>query len=191
MAVEIKLPTIEDYMAFGDKPIEVIDGEFVEMSPHGRKQPHVMRRLNRNLDPFVTERNLGAVLGETSYVLDGNRRKNWVKNARTPDGSFISQNRIDAHDSQYPNEYEPYWLAPEIAIEVISPTDENQDVARRLRDYLTYGVLIVWFIYPKTKTVMVYTQENPMGVILEAKDLLTADPVIIGWSMPVAKLFEE
>jgi Uma2 family endonuclease len=191
MAVQTRLLTVDEYVAFGDKPVEVIDGEVVEMSPSTKRQPKVLRRLNRPLDAYTLEKGLGEVFTESSFVLDGEPRRGWVKNARTPDLAFIAKSRYEAHEAEHPSDEEPWWIAPDLVAEIISPTDEAQDVMRKLRDYLTFGVLIVWLIYPKTKSVVVYTQDNHLGTTLTEGDLLTAEPLIPGWSMPVAALFAE
>lgn len=190
MAVETRVLTVEDYLAFGDQLIEVVDGEVIEMSPYGKRQPMIMANLQHHLEPFVRERRLGLVLPEASYVLDAERRTRWVKNARTPDVSFITQARVEAHMEEYPDPTEPWWLAPDLAVEVISPTDKAPAILRKLRDYLHYGVRLIWFIDPDARTVTVYTQENPVGVVLSDTEPLTAEPVIEGWSMPAAALFE-
>jgi Uma2 family endonuclease len=135
MAVQIKLPTVEEYMAFGDKPVEVVDGEFVEMSPSMRRQPEVMSNISDDLGPFVRKRKLGRVYSEVSYVLDGDPRRNWVKNARQPDVSFITQVRITEHKKKHP-EPGPWWLAPDLAVEVMSPNDTFPEVDQKIRDYL-------------------------------------------------------
>lgn len=191
MAVETRLLTLEEYLAYGDQPIEVVDGEIIEMSPSTKRQPLVLRRLNRRLDKYSLENDLGEVFLESSFVLDGEPRRGWVKNARTPDLAFIAKSRYESHEKEHPSEEEPWWIAPDLVAEVISPTDETQDVMRKLRDYLLYGVLIVWLIYPKTKSVVVYTQDNPLGTTLSENDTLAAEPVIPNWSMPVAALFHD
>jgi Uma2 family endonuclease len=188
MAVQTKLPTLEEYQA-ADR-VEIVDGEIIEMSPNTKPQPRVTARFFRYLDPFVQQNHLGEVLIEASFVLDGNRRSNWVKNARTPDISFISQSRIDSQAVEYPDD-DPWWLAPDIAVEVISPTDQMPDVMDKLKAYLAYGVLLVILVFPKTKTVSVHTPDNPLGTTLSESDTLTAEPVISGWSMPVSALFPD
>jgi Uma2 family endonuclease len=191
MAVETRFLTVEEYLAFGDQPVEVVDGEIIEMSPSTKRQPKVLRRLNRRLDSYSLENELGEVFTESSFVLDGEPRRRWVKNARTPDLAFIAKSRYEAHETEHPSEEEPWWIAPDLVAEVISPTDEPQEVMRKLRDYLLYGVLIVWLIYPKTKSVVVYTQDNPLGSTLVEGEMLAAEPVIPGWSMPIAALFSD
>lgn len=190
MAVETRFLTVEEYLAYSNESIEIVDGEVIEMSPYGKRQPIVMANLMYSLGPFVNERKLGKVLPEASFVLDAERRTRWVKNARTPDVSFIMQARIDAHMKEYPDPNEPWWLAPDLAAEVISPTDKAPAILRKLRDYLHYGVNLIWFIDPDARTVTVYTLDNPVGVVLTEAETLTAEPVIEGWSMPVAALFE-
>ncbi len=192
MQVDAKLMTVEQYQAeFAKQPIEIVDGEVIPMSPVGRRQPQVMANLADDLGPFVKRENLGRVFSEASYVLDGNRRANWVRGARTPDVSFIRRERIEAHNAEYTDPDEPWWLAPDIAVEVVSPTDPYSAVIGKAADYLRYGVKLVWIIDPQARTVHVHTPDNPMGTTLAGEDTLKAEPVIEGWSMAVAALFEE
>lgn len=191
MQVDAKLMTVEQYQAaFAKQPIEIVDGEVIPMSPAGRRQPKITRRLSRSLDAHASELELGEVYTEASYVLDGDRRTNWVKGARTPDLSFITRERIEAHDAEYTDPDEPWWLAPDIAVEVLSPTDPYSAVIRKVADYLRYGVKLVWIIDPQARTVHVHSPDNPMGYTLTDKDTLKAEPVIQGWSMAVGALFE-
>ena len=107
MQVGTKYITLAEYLSYGDQPVEVVDGEVIMPAAHTRRQPRVVARLTRKLDPYVQEHKLGEVLTETSYVLDGDPRSNWVSGARTPDLSFISRERVEAHDHEHPDEDEP------------------------------------------------------------------------------------
>jgi Uma2 family endonuclease len=134
----------------------------------------------------VQERGLGKVFVEASFVLDGNPRKRWIKDSRVPDVAFITRERIDAHEAAHPD---PWWLAPDLAVEVISPTDQYESLLQKVADYLRYGVRLVWAINLLTRTVTIHTTELPLGQILRVDDTLDAAPLIEGWSMSVADLF--
>src|SRR5262249_9763499 len=100
--------------------------------------------------------------------------------------SFVSQERIDAHVDRY-GETGPIRLAPDLAIEVISPGDKYSDVDDKVADYLRYGVRLVIVLNPRNRTARNCTPENPGGLIEHTT--LRGDPVLPGWSMPLAELF--
>jgi Uma2 family endonuclease len=190
MQTLVKLPTLADYQAaFAAQPVEVVDGEFVPMTPQGRFQPTVVSNLTQSFGNYVWDHELGQVLVEASYVLDADRRKDWVRGARTPDLSFIRRERVEAHNVEYTNSDEPWWLAPDLAAEVISHTDTYDDLSQKVADYLRSGVHIVWMIDPRRRTVRVHTPDQPTGFTLHDSDTLTAEPPVTGWSMAVAELF--
>jgi len=67
---------------------------------------------------------------------------------RAPDVSFVSRERIPADGVP-----EGFWnIAPDLAVEVISPSEQPDDVQDNVIDYLAVGTRIVWVIYPLTKT---------------------------------------
>jgi Uma2 family endonuclease len=190
MQTLVKLPTLTEYQAaFATQPVEVVDGEIVPMTPQGRVQPQVIANLIRSFGNHVWEHDLGDVLVEASYALDANRHKDWVRGARTPDLSFIRRDRVAAHNAKYTDPDEPWWLAPDLAAEVISHTDTYHDLSQKVADYLRFGVQIVWMIDPHTRTVRVHSPAQPTGHTLYASDTLDAEPVVSGWSMEVAELF--
>jgi len=191
MQVKTRLPTLAEYLAaFEEQPVEIVDGEIIPMSPGGREQPNVETNTLILLQPYLKEHNWGKVFPEASFVLDGNRRKDWVKNARKPDIAFISKERIEAHNKKYPARSEPWWLAPDLAVESISPTDRFAAINRKVTDYLRYGARIVWLIDPEARTITIYTPDHPLKTLYD-DDTLDAEPIIPGWSAPVAALFEE
>lgn len=190
MQVGTKYITLAEYLAYGDQPVEVVAGEVIMAAAHSRRQPNVVTNLFESLQPYVRKNRLGKVFTEASYVLDGDPRSKWVSGARTPDLSFIDLERMVAHNAQHPED-EPWWLAPDLAAEVISPTDQYGDVSQKVADYLRYGVRLVWVIDPAAKSVRVHSPQEPLGHSLSAADALTAEPVIAGWSMKVADLFSD
>lgn len=191
MEIAVKLPTLAEYQAaFAKEPVEIVDGEFIVMAAaHARVHPRVIRKLNRSLDKFVQDHNLGEVFIEASFVLDGNRRKDWVRGARMPDLAFIARERVEKHEAENLDPDEPWWLAPDIAAEVISHTDAYADLSQKVADYLRFGVQIVWMIDPRQRIVRVHTPAQPTGFTLHEADTLKAEPLVAGWSLSVADLF--
>lgn len=125
----------------GDKFYELIDGEIVEMSPSSGKPGVIALRIGRFLQQFVDDANLGFVGGaDTGFQLT-------PKDVLSPDVGFISKAR-------HPNYPERYFLgAPDLAVEVVSPTDSLKKVQRKARKYLEHGTKLVWIVYPDEETV--------------------------------------
>ena len=80
--------------------------------------------------------------------------------------------------------------APELAIEVISPSETGADIQRKVTLLLAAGSQAVWVIYPKTKTVQVNLPDGT-SFTRGMKDSLSAPFLLAGWEFPVAKLFKD
>ncbi len=143
-----------------------------------------------SLGTFVYNHKRGSLYPSASYVLDGDRRSDWMRGARMPDLSFISRERMAAHDQEIADPDEPWRLAPDIAIEVVSPTDSYDDLSGKVADYLKYGVKLIWMVDPRARAIRVHTPDEPTGFTLAETDSLTAEPVISGWKLQVADLFK-
>jgi Uma2 family endonuclease len=190
VSLQSKGISLDEYeSAFAVQAVEVVNGAIIPMSPGGRGQPNVTTNLALSLGLFVQERDPGKVYVEASFVLDGSPRKRWVKDSRVPDVAFVSRERINAHEAAHPDPNDPWWLAPDLAVEVISPTDQYEGLLQKVADYLSYGVRMVWAINPMTRTITIHTSENPLGRTLREGDILDAALLIEGWSMPVVDLF--
>lgn len=104
---------------------------------------------------------------------------------RRPDVSFIREGRLP------PEQFERghVRIAPDLAVEVISPTDLNYDVNTKLEDYLSAGIPLVWLVNPDTRTVTVYRHGGDEIVRLHENDVLAGDDVLPGFQCQVADLF--
>ena len=80
-------------------------------------------------------------------------------------------------------------MAPDLAIEIVSPTDKHYDVTEKAFAYLNAGTRLVWVIEPVAKTVMVYRSETDF-TLLTCGDTLTGEDVVEGFACRVAQLFE-
>jgi Uma2 family endonuclease len=183
--------SLTTYLEASDQhPVEVVDGEIIVMSPSQRRHNRIAHLLYDSLRDFLKSNRLGVVLMEAAYVLDGDKRADWVKGARLPDVSFIAQKRVEAHDAEHGPDEGPWWLAPDLAVEIVSPTDSYTDVTRKVSDYLRFGVQQIWVIDPQANALRVYTPEKPNGMLLEADELITCASVLPGWQMSVREIFE-
>jgi Uma2 family endonuclease len=157
---------------------ELVDGVLVE-KPVGTKEGLLASLLGHYLWSFVEPRDLGLVVGP-----DGPMRL-WIGLVRIPDVSFISWDRLP--QGELPDEAIA-GVIPDLAVEVLSRGNTPREMQRKLREYFEAGVRLVWFVYPKTQTVEVYTSPTEMRRIGKSQSLDGGD-VLPGFRLPVAKLF--
>jgi Uma2 family endonuclease len=143
---------------------EVVDGE-LRMSPAGLLHEEVVARLLTRMRTLADERRLGTVLGSNVlYVLpSGNRRG--------PDVSFVASGRLTAAVRA-----EPFpRLAPDLAVEVLSPSDRPRAVLDRVGEYLESGVRLVWVIDPQKRCAVEYRSLSQAREIYTSGNLDGAD----------------
>lgn len=107
-------------------------------------------------------------------------------NDRKPDVAFVSFQRW-AQSRAIPK-VNAWPVAPDLAVEVISPTDKMFDVFDKLREYFDGGVQQVWHVLSNVEQLHVYTSPTAVRILTRA-DVLAGDPVVPGFRMPVADLF--
>jgi Uma2 family endonuclease len=104
---------------------------------------------------------------------------------RIPDVSFIASSRLPG--GQIPRE--PIAdIVPDLAVEVISASNTREEMDRKLREYCQAGVRQVWYVYPNSREVHVYTQPAAYEVITHSQTLDGGD-VLPGFSLPLTTLF--
>ncbi|MGL4424604.1 MAG: Uma2 family endonuclease, partial [Gemmataceae bacterium] len=82
----------------------------------------------------------------------------------------------------------PAETVPAVVIEVRSPSDSWKQMSRRVQQYLTAGVQLVWVIDPEEETVYVHRQ-GEFQRVLDSTDLLSGNGILPELSLPVADLF--
>ncbi len=177
---EKRLLTAEDLwqMPRNGRRYELVRGELVEMTPVGPRHGRIAVRLARRLDEFVEAHQLGAVMVETGFCLECQ-----PDTVRAPDVSFLSVKRLppESHEGFVPG-------APDLAVEIISPSERDADVQEKVMDYLTHGARLVWVVRPHQHTVTVYRADGTARVLRET-DTLEGEDVIPGFALPVKVLF--
>lgn len=163
------------------KRFELVRGELVEMPGAGGLHGLLVMALLRLLDPFVMARNLGRVFADgVGYII--NRNPDIV---RVPDVSFISNARIPAGGIS--EQFIP--IAPDLAVEIVSPGDRAEEVYGKVLEYLQAGARLVWVFWPKYRSVTVYTAAGEVFQRREG-DALDGDDVIPGFEVSVAEIFD-
>ena len=168
--------TAEEFLENDVPGYEYAKGELIPMSPATRRHGKISISIIRYLDRHVHENGLGEVYTAETIFEVGDRMMK-------PDVAFVSTARLDVdEDKMFP-------IPPDLAIEVVSPSDVQSRVTRKALDYLNAGTQLVWVLDPVSKTVTVYRSENDIE-ILTHKATLTGEDVVPGFSCPVGKLFE-
>jgi Uma2 family endonuclease len=147
MAASIDRATEDDLRAApedGHKH-ELVDGAVV-VTPAGSRHGQVAIRLAARLALFVEEHSLGYVFdSSTGFRLPGG-------NVRLPDVSFVGRGRFDGE--RVPDDFSD--VAPDLAVEVLSPSDRPRQVLDKVGEYLQAGVRLVWVVDPKRGRAAVY-----------------------------------
>ncbi len=170
-------------IANGDTLYEVVNGEYVELPPMGVYEVWVASVLGYALNSFVQPRRLGYVVGEMLFSLDPAKRLE-----RRPDVAFVSYQRWPRHRPV--PEANAWAVVPDLAVEVVSPTNTAVEIQTKMHEYFRAGVVLVWVIYPKQKEIYVY--ESPARVhIVTGADELEDESVLPGFRLKIGDLFEE
>jgi Uma2 family endonuclease len=168
-------------LADDERHFELVRGDLLMMSPASPVQGRYAMRLGTALFSFVEEHALGEIYtAEPGFRLQSEPEAT----VRVPDIAFVSAERIPPTDQQ-----QGFWpLAPDLAIEIISPSEGAASVQEKGQDYLAAGTRLVWLVYPRTHTVIAY---NAAGQIRQfaAGDSLDGDVVLPGFSYALARLF--
>jgi Uma2 family endonuclease len=162
--------------AIDDKEYEVVNGR-KEAKMAGARHGGVCVQLIIELGLYLRKSKIGRIYSPDTTFLIGD-------NERLPDVGFISAARI-------PAEGEPLskWeIAPDLAVEIISPNDLYSNVKTKLREYFAAGVREVWLVEPEFRNVTVY-QSPTRDRILSEDDALTSD-LLPGFQCRVGDLFE-
>ena len=155
---------------------ELLDGELIEVSSATPKHNRILMRLSRMLDAFAEARRLGVVLPETDLAVRKDTRLR-------PDFGFFSTDtwrRIDIDSVPVP---EP----PDIAVEIISPSETGTTIQRKTEAYLAWGVHEIWLIYPETRTVMLHTTAGAQRL---TEGAFLASEYVPGFRPRISELFE-
>jgi Uma2 family endonuclease len=168
----------------GDVRRELVDGEVVETAPVGGIHGEVTGRIYRKLAEHVERRGGGkVVVGDVGFVV---RLPNDPQRVRAPDVAFVSLEKLPA--GELPRGFLPG--APDLAVEVLSPSDNPIDIQQKVRDYLEARTRQVWAVAPEAKSLTVYRADGSARLLREHESL-DGEDVLPGLSIPAAELFPQ
>jgi Uma2 family endonuclease len=173
--------TLAEFKAMPDDGglYELIRGEISELAVPNPKHGVVVSNLARHIGNYLVENPLGQDFTMSNFNILPQENT-----SRVPDFAFISQDRLpddidDARD-----------IIPDLAVEVISPSETVENIQQKVDEYQRAGVKLIWSIYIIGKYVLVRKLNEPRIVLLNLDDELDGENIIPGFKLKVSKLFE-
>ena len=169
-----------DQLDHHDRICELVDGILVEKTMSSFESMLAML-IGGYLREFLKKKKLGIILGEAGAL------RILSDQVRIPDVCFISRKKFP--DGKLPKD--PIFnVVPDLAIEVLSPSNSKREMERKLDDYFAAGVELVWYIDPETRTARVYASSDRCETFDETKTL-TGGSVLPGFELSLTDLFAE
>ncbi len=156
-------------------------GELVIMPPTGGETGN----RNFELDGQVWWWNRQYRLGKAFDSSTGFRLPNGA--TRSPDVAWITIERWEALTSTQRQKFLP--LCPDFAIELVSATDDVEDIQKKMQEYIENGLRLGWLIKPKTRTVEIYRQNQAVEV-LQAPKTVSGEEVLPGFSLDLQPIWD-
>ncbi len=173
--------TPEQFLELPDRDrYELVGGELVEQIM-SFEAGVIAGEIYARLREYVDARGLGLAAPDgvtyQCFAADPGR-------VRRPDVSFIARGRLPREQFSTGHVH----VAPDLAVEVVSPNDLYYDVEEKVQEYLDAGVRLVWVASPKSRSVVTY-RVGRNELHFGPPDVLTAEDVIPGFSVIVSDLF--
>lgn len=160
---------------------ELVEGRLVRMSPTGGTHGRIVMALLRAVDRFVEERRLGEVFpAETGFRILPEGEADTVL---APDLAYVRAGREPGPETEgYPD------IAPDLVVEVASPSQGRVEMRAKARKWLNAGVRLVWIVLPEARTVEVW-QDGGLASIVNVNASLSGQDVLPGFDLAVKDLF--
>ena len=159
---------------------ELLNGEIV-MSPAGSEHGIIAVAICAELRAHVRRRKLGAVFdSSTGFRLTRD-------DVLSPDAAFVTYPRLSVL-ARNPRGFFPG--APDLVVEVLSPTDSLTSISEKMASYFAHGTRLAWVINPVERNAHVY-RSSEAGRLLRVADALDGEDVLPGFRLPLAELFAE
>ena len=172
--------TLEEFERLPDdgNKHELSEGELIIMPPAKFLHTLVAAAILDILRAYLRQHPIAGVFAEAGYVLSHD-----PEIIRQPDISVLGNDRIAVTQKDG-------WVegSPELAVEIVSPSDSAQDLEIKVHQYLRFGARQVWIVYPKQKRIYVHEPGIPPRVLNES-ETLTGGDLLPGFSVKVSDLF--
>ncbi|HUP02196.1 MAG TPA: Uma2 family endonuclease [Gemmatimonadota bacterium] len=174
------LLSIEEFERLPDDGwrMELVRGKVVREPLAGFEHGTIGMRIGSILDRFVREHGLGEVVGaDAGFVLFDE-----PPTVRAPDIAFVAANRLTFDLEKFAP------VAPDLAVEIVSPTNTVSEIQAKVMDYLDAGTRVVWVVEPRSRSVTVYRSREEIRLLTE-KGELDGGEVLPGFRLRVSEIF--
>ena len=179
MTTATKPITAEELLEMdSDQPCELVEGQLHMMTPAGHQHSQIGIWIGAMIVNHIKGGDLGAVSGADG----GFRIARDPDTVLAPDVAFVAKGRRPEPIQGY------YEGAPDLAVEIASPSDRAKDVEAKAGRWLAAGTRVVWVVWPDTRTVTIHRPDARPQTLRE-EDTLTADDVLAGFRCSVGELF--
>lgn len=162
---------------------EVVDGQVLEVPHLGAHEGWLASLLLAAIAGWDDQRRRGNAVAEILFVLDHAK-----KLRRRPDLAFVSDARWPAR-RRVPRE-EAWDVVPNLAVEIVSPSNNADDLMAKIDEYFLAGVRLVWIVFPEQRRI--YAYETPKNVLVFGDgDTLDGGTVLPGFELVVSDWFGE
>jgi len=163
-----------------DKSTELVRGQLIVREPPSTEHGRIQANLAYFLSDHVRRHGLGVVFGQdTGFKIQSN-----PDTVRAPDVAFLAQTRASLVP---PRGYAP--LAPDLAVEILSPEDRPGEILAKVGAWLDAGVRLVWVIDPERRVTRVHRADGPVTIVA-AGEALDGEDVLPGFSCPLAQVLD-
>jgi Uma2 family endonuclease len=170
--------TPSDVLRLEDEALyELVNGKLVEKSLSSEASK-VAGIITGQLFIYCQQSKAGILYPEQSFQCFPHDRQL----IRRPDIAFIAADRVSLVEPEG-----HVTVVPDLAIEVVSPTDKVYELDEKIDDYRTAGIKSIWIVNPKLRRIQLYWVNQPVKELRES-DVLSGDPALPGFSLPVREL---
>ena len=167
---------------YADKLLELVAGEIIAMPKPGGKHGVITMRIARLIANFVEDNNLGYLTVAETYIVKKNPQGR--DSVRGLDVGYIHKDRLP---QGIPDGYIP--IAPDLAVEVISPGNTADDIHNKILELLNADTKLIWIVYPESETVDVRTKDG--AKTLTIADKLDGGAALANFSLAIADIFRK
>ena len=181
-AETVEILTIEEFEKLPEEDayrVELVRGRLVREPRPAAMHGLLLARLASAIETFAREHGLGLTFADVGFVVAQD-----PPTVRGPDLAFVS-----AEAARREGLPRTFWrIAPDLAIEILSPSNTAAEIQEKVLEYLTVGSRQVWVVDPKTRSVTVYRSASEIK-ILRGEDVLDGADVLPGFQLSLPELF--